>query len=214
VWTGIGTTTFDGTTGALWNDASVALQNIGKVVIDGTLKTVTLGDDAKAQSLTIGSDDTFDASSSHYDITVFRNWINNNTFTARQGTVFFAATTTGRVVTAGGDNFYDVVFSGIGGAWSFTESVLGVGNDFSITAAGTVALPTGTTTVTGSFTNSGGTFAHNNSLLYFTSGSAETLTFGGTTFTNGLYVLQGLVHGRLPSQERRLQTRLELLKEM
>jgi hypothetical protein len=187
IWTGIGTTTFDGTASALWTDASVALQNIGKVVIDGTLKTVTLGDDAKAQSLTIGSDDTFDASSAHYDITVFRNWINNNTFNPRQGTVFFAATTTGRIITAGGDSFFDMVFSGVGGAWSFTESVLGVTNDLSITAAGTLTLPTGTTTIAGSFINSAGTFAHNNSLLYFTSGSAETLTFGGTTFTNGLY---------------------------
>lgn len=187
VWTGIGTTTFDGATGANWTDASVALQNIGRVVIDGTTKTVTLGDDAKAQSLTIGGDDTFDASSSDFDVTVFRNWINNNTFNARNGTVFFVATTTGRIITAGGDNFYDMTFSGVGGAWSFTENTLGVNNDFSITGAGTVTLPTATTTIVGSFINSAGTFVHNNGQLYFTSPVAETLTLGGTAFTNAFY---------------------------
>lgn len=187
VWTGVGTTTFDGSTASNWTDASVALQNIGRVVIDGTTKTVTLGDDAKAQSITIGSDDTFDASSSHFDVTVFRNWINNNTFNARNGTVFFGATTTGRIITAGGDNFYDMTFNGVGGSWSFTENTLGVTNDFGITAAGTVTLPTATTTIAGSFTNSGGTFVHNNGQLYFTAVSAKTLTLGGTAFTNAFY---------------------------
>lgn len=183
----LGTTTFDGVGVSTWTDSNASKQNIGRVVVNGTSKTLRLGSDTVARSMYIGADDTFDASSSNFDITIYRDWINNNTFDARQGTVFFAATTTNRVITVGGDNFYDLTFSGVGGSWSFTESTLGVSNDFSITAAGTVTLPTGTTTIAGSFTNSGGTFAHNNGQLYFTSTAAETLTLGGTAFTNAFY---------------------------
>ncbi len=185
LWTGIGTTTFDGTTGTTWTDASAALQNIGRVVVDGTLKSVTLGDDARAQSITIGSDDTLDASPGHYDVSVYRNWINNNTFNARNGTVFFIATTSGRIITAGGDAFYDLSFTGASGVYSFTESTLSINNDFIINS-GTVTLPSATTTIAGSFSNAG-TFVHNNGQLYFTSGAAETLTLAGTPLTNAFY---------------------------
>jgi hypothetical protein len=48
-------------------------------------------------------------------------------------------------------------------------------------------LPSGTTTITGSFTNATGTFAHNNGTIVFNSSSSETLTLAGTTFTNAFY---------------------------
>lgn len=186
LWTGVGTTTFDGTTAAVWSDASAGVQNIGNVVVDGTTKTVSLGSNVKAQSLTIESNDTFDLSPSNYDITLYGNWTNNNTFNARSGDVFFAGTSANQVITVGGDNFYNVTFNGGGGSWAFTESLLGVNNDFAL-ATGTVTLPTGTTTIAGSFNNSGGIFAHNNGLLYFTSSGAETITVDGGIFTNAFY---------------------------
>ncbi len=186
LWTGVGTTTFDGTGIATWSDNSTPKQNIGYAVVNGVSKVVQLGSNVEASSVTIGSDDTFDLSTSNRDIVVYGNWVNNNTFNPRNGDVTFSGTQPGQIVTAGGDNFYNLIFNGSGGSWSFTESTLGINNDLSI-ATGTVTFPTGTTTIAGSFTNSGGSFAHNNGSVLFNSSTAETLTFNGGTFTNALY---------------------------
>jgi Domain of unknown function (DUF2341) len=183
VWTGRGTTTFDGGTSATWRDQNASLQNVGRVVVDGTSKAVTLASNVAAESIFIGANDTLDASTGNYDITVFGNWRNDNNFVARLGEVFFAATSTGKTITTTGDPFYDVSFSGSGGGWSFTESTVNINNDFRSTA-GTVTLPTATSTIAGSFLVTLGTFQHNNGSLYFTSGSSENITFAGTAFTN------------------------------
>lgn len=185
-WTGVGTTTFDGTGSSNWTDTSSSSQNIGRVVVDGTSKTIVLGGNVRAQSLAIGADDIFDLSTTPYSITVLSDWINNNTFVSRTGTVHFVATTTNRVITVGGDAFYNLNFNGSGGSWSFTESSLSVTNDFTI-STGTVTMPTGTTTISGSLSAAGGTFAHNNASILFDSSSSETITASGTTFTNAFY---------------------------
>jgi hypothetical protein len=187
--TGIGTTTFDGSGTANYTDQNAVAQNPGRVVVDGTAKTLQLASALRAQSITIGTDDTFDVSTGNYGLTVLGNFINNNTFLARSGTTTFAGTTTSLTITAGGDAFYNLAFTGAGGAWSFTEATLSVGNDFAI-GTGTVTLPTGTTTITGSFTNATGTFAHNNGTVVMNSGSTETLTLAGTAFTNAFYNLR------------------------
>ncbi len=181
--TGIGTTTFDGGTAATWRNQNATLQNSGYVVIDGTSKAVTLAGNVAAQSITIGANDTLDASASNYDVTVYGNWNNQNNFVARSGEVFFAATSTGRTITTTGDAFFDLTFSGSGGGWSFTETTALVNNDVRV-SAGTVTLPSATTTIAGSFLTTSGTFQHNNGTLYFTSGSAESVTLAGTAFTN------------------------------
>ncbi len=204
-WTGIATTTFTGTVSATWSDANTTKQNIGHVVVDGTTKTTLLGSDVRAQSLTIGANDTFDASTGNYDITVLGNWTNNNNFNARSGDVFFGATTTARTITVGGDAFYNVTFSGAGGGWSFTESTLAVNNDVTINN-GTVTLPTATTTITGSFINSGGTFVHNNSLINFTGTASESVTLSGGTFTNALYNVRFSGSGTYTFTEARATT--------
>ena len=182
-WTGLGTTTLDGTVAATWNDQNGTLQNVGKLVVDGTSKAVTLAGNVKAQSITIGSNDTLDASASNYDITLYANWNNQNNFVARSGEVFFAATSSSKSITTSGSAFYDLTFSGTGGGWSFTESTISIGNDLRF-SAGTVTLPTATTTIAGSLFTTSGTFGHNNGTMYFTSGSAETITFAGGAFTN------------------------------
>jgi hypothetical protein len=185
-WTGVGTTTFDGSGTKNWSDSNSTLQNVGRVVVDGTIKTVQLAQNVLAQSITIGADDTFDVTTSNFDVSVYGNFINNNTFLARSGEVFFTATTTNQVITAGADAFYDLTFNGAGGSWSFTEANLLVTNDLHI-FAGTLTLPTGTTTLAGSFSSVGGTFAHNNATVLFTSGAVETIAASGTPFTNAFY---------------------------
>jgi len=185
-WTGIGTTTFDGTGTSNWSDSNAVLQNVGRVVIDGTSKTIQLGGNVRAQSVSIGSDDVLDVSISNYDIYLYSDFINNNAFVARSGEVFFNATTTNRTITAGGDAFYDVTFNGAGGSWSFTEPNLSITNNLTI-ATGTVTMPTGTTTLSGSFSSVGGTFAHNNATVLFNASSAKTISASGTPFTNAFY---------------------------
>jgi Domain of unknown function (DUF2341) len=183
VWTGIGTTTFDGNAAATWRDQNGTLQNVGRVVVDGTSKIVTLAGNVAAQSITIGTNDTLDASTSNFDITTYGSWNNQNNFVARSGEVFFAATTTSRTITTTGDAFFDLTFSGSGGSWAFTESTVLINNDLRVTN-GTVTLPTATTTVAGSFVTTGGTWQNNNGTMLFTSASAETITFLGSAFTN------------------------------
>ncbi|RKZ83338.1 MAG: hypothetical protein DRQ39_09630, partial [Gammaproteobacteria bacterium] len=187
-WTGVGTTTFDGNGTSNWSDAHLTPENVGKVVIDGSSKTISLAGNVAAESVSIGADDILSASASDYDITVYQDWINNNTFLAQQGTVFFGATSTNKTIIAGGDSFYDLTFNGVGGAWSFSEANLSVTNNFTV-STGTVTMPTGTTTLSGSFSSVGGTFSHNNATLLMTSGGVETLAASGTPFTNAFYNL-------------------------
>lgn len=187
-WTGVGTTTFDGSGTDTWTDSNAVLQNVGRVVVDGTSKTIQLGTNVKGQSIYIGTDDIFDASTLSHDVTILGDWINNNTFVARSGEVIMAATTTNRTITAGGDAFFDLTFSGAGGSWSFSEAALSVNNDFRV-STGTVTMPTGTTTLAGSFNSVGGIFAHNNATLYMTASGAETIAASGTPFTNNFYNL-------------------------
>ncbi len=182
-WTGTGTTTFDGSTAATWRNQNATLQNVGKVAVDGSSKAVTLASNVAAESITIGANDTLDASVSNYDITVYGNWNNQNNFIARSGEVLFAAGSSGKAITTAGDAFYDLSFTGIGGGYSFTEASLLVNNNVSV-ATGTVTMPTGTTTIAGSFNATGGTFAHNNGTLLFTAATAKTITFAGGAFSN------------------------------
>lgn len=181
-WSGTGTTTFDGSVSRTWTDAHVgAPENVGRVVINGTSKTVTLAGNVAAESIRIGADDVLVASS--FNLTVYGNWVNLNAFTAQTGEVIFAATTTNNEITAGGDAFNDLTFNGAGGSWSFVESALTVNNNLTI-ATGTLTMPIGTTTLLGSFSSAGGTFMHSNGTVYFTSSGAETITASGTASTN------------------------------
>ncbi|USN87822.1 MAG: DUF2341 domain-containing protein [Candidatus Nomurabacteria bacterium] len=185
-WSGIGTTTIDGTNPTTWTDNNAVNQNIGYVVVDGVSKVLLAGSNITMQSLTIEANDIFDLN--NQTATINEGWNNLNTFTPRLGTIIFAATTTNHSITVGGDSFYNLTFNGSGGSWAFTEPALVVSNDFTI-ATGTVTMPTATTTISGSFDSTGGTFAHNNGVMYFNSGSAETITFDGGSFTNASYDL-------------------------
>lgn len=184
---GTATTTFEKAGLQTWTDNSSPKQDLGIVAIDGATTTVQLGSDVALTDLVIGTNDVFTLTGSNYNVTVYGNWTNNNTFTAQQGEVIFAATGP-TVINDGGSIFYDLTFNGVGGSWSFTNSVLTVDGDLTI-ATGTATLPTGTTTIDGSFVNLGGSFAHNNGTLYFTSNNTETITANGGIFTNTFYDL-------------------------
>ena len=188
--TGLATTTFDGSGTFTWGDAktSTTSSNLGYVVIDGTAKTITLSGSVGAQTVTIGSDDTLNASGSGYNINVVSNWTNNNAFVPQTGTVTFVGTSTG-TIARGNSSFNNLSFTGVGGIWSFSTSTLALSGTFTI-ATGTVTLPTGTTTIGGSFLNTGGTFAHNNGEVRMTSTVAgQTIAQRGTTFLNAFYDL-------------------------
>jgi len=187
-WTGIGTTTFSGGGTSNWRDLNGTLQNIGYAVIDGSAKNIVLTGDVAAESITINADDVLDASVGNYGITVYDNWLNQNTFLPRQGTVTFVSTSTNRTITTNSDSFYNLTFNGVGGSWSFTESSITTNNDFTV-ATGTVNLATSTTNVAGSWNSTGGSFAHNNGEVIFTSVGADTITVDGEAFTNSFYDL-------------------------
>lgn len=180
-WSGIGTTTFDGGTPAIWTDTNTTHQNIGHAFIDGSTKAVTIASDTTAESVWIATDDAFDLDG--YTITVLTNWVNEHTFTPRGGEVVMAATAPGHTIATGGAAFYDLTFAGVSGVWSFIDANVTVSNDLTI-ATGTVTLPTATTTIGGSFVNTGGTFVHNNGELRFTGTGTEVVTALGTQFTN------------------------------
>jgi hypothetical protein len=189
-FSGMGTTTFMGSGSNTWGDAKAAASstNVGYVVVDGTAKTITLSGNVAAQSVTIGTDDTLNASGSGYNLTVYGPWTNNNTFVPQNGTVTFAATGT-TAIRRGASAFNNLTFNGVGGSWSFASTTLAINGTLTI-ATGTVTLPTGTTTIAGSFSNTGGTFLHNNGEVRMTStAGGRTITQSATAFLNAFYDL-------------------------
>lgn len=182
---GIASTTFDGSGSASWTDNSANSQNMGHVLVDGTPRTVLLGSDVRAQTLTIGANDTLNAGGSN-DIYVAGDFNNQNTFVPQTSRLVITDDGTSATITAGGSNLYGLRASTSAGAVSFTDTNLTVLDDISI-ATGTITLPTGNLSVGGSFTNEGGTFAHNNGTVTFVSTGSETITLLGTTFLNALY---------------------------
>ena len=184
---GSSTTTFNGASTATWTDNTASKQDLGKVLVDGTAKTVQFGSDVIATDITIGSDDTLDASAANNGITVNGQWTNNNVFTARSGTTTFAATSTGKMITPGSSAFYNIIFSGVGGGWTFNGVNSTSSNNFTV-STGTVTLPSGILSVGGSFQNTGGTFNNSNGTVKLTStASGKTVRANGSNFYNLLF---------------------------
>jgi len=67
---GLATTTFIGNGSYTWGDAKSAASstNMGFVVVDGAIRTVTLSGNVGAESVTIGQDDTLNSSGSGFNI--------------------------------------------------------------------------------------------------------------------------------------------------
>ena len=178
---GTASTTFDGSGSSTWTDSTSAKQDLGDLIVNGTSKTVQLASGAKATHITIGADDIFNLGGSN-NLTVTGNWTNNNSFIPQTGTVTFATSSTGMTITPGNSSFYNITFNGSGGNWAFSGGTVSATNDFTITA-GTVTMPTATTTVGGNFEVNGGTFMHNNGIVLLNSSATKTVRPG----SNNLY---------------------------
>ncbi len=178
---GNATTTFSGSTSKALTDNTASKQDLGRILIDGTAKTLTIGSDIRATDVTIGADDTLDAGAS-WNMNVIGNFRNNNTFTARTGTVTLLASTTGKVIDPGGSSFYDLTFNGAGGTWGFTPTSATATNNVTI-STGTPTLPTGTLAVGGSFLNTGGSFVAGSGIVRMTStASGKSVQANGVSF--------------------------------
>lgn len=188
---GSATTTFSGTVQRTWTDNTATKQDLGNVLIDGGVKTVTLGSSVRATSVRIGADDTLDAGSGSNNFTVLGFWENAGTFVAQTGTVTFATTTASVTISHGGSDFYNLAFAGAGGSFRFLNTNATATNNVSITA-GTVTMPGGTLAIGGSFDNSGGTWLHNDGELRFTSTTGgKNVRFGGSDARTVVFVGSG-----------------------
>ncbi|MFT7506931.1 MAG: hypothetical protein ACI92I_000067 [Acidimicrobiales bacterium] len=110
-------------------------------------------------------------------------------FDSAQSTTTFTSTVAGRTVDTNEGGFYNVIFTG-SGDWTISDAVFSVGGEY-IKSAGTLTLPSATSTFAGSFTNTGGTFDANGGVIEFTSNnlgnnvqlsssSANEILFDGT----------------------------------
>jgi len=87
-------------------------------------------------------------------------------FTPAQSTVTFTTTGTARTIDSNNAGFYNLSFTGAG-SWTVADPALLVVGDY-IQSAGSVTLPSATTTIGGTFDITGGSFVANSGLLYFT----------------------------------------------
>lgn len=177
---GSATTTFDGSGSSTFTDSTTAKQDLGKVAVDGSTKTLILGAAAKFTDFTIGADDIFDVDN-NYAVEILGNWTNHNSFLARSGTVNFTSTATGKTIAPGSSSFYNLTFNGVGGNWSFTQNTVTATNDFSV-YNGIPTFPTATTTIGGSLNATSSNFMHNNGAVVFNSSSAKTVRPGSSSF--------------------------------
>ncbi len=185
-WLGIASTTFDGSGTQLWSDANSTLQNIGNVTVDGSVLTVNMTSDVRAQSLVIALGNTLNAGGAN-GLYLSGDFTNNNVFTAQTGSVIIDGLATNAVVNAGASSLYNFIASTTNnGSVSFNQSSVTVLGDFTI-ATGTVTMPTVSLSVGGSFANIGGTFAHNNAKVIFTGSGVNTIQQNGTAFFNAFY---------------------------
>lgn len=90
----------------------------------------------------------------------------------------------GKSVQAGGSNFYSLIFTGVGGGWSFLDTNATTSRDMNV-ATGTVTFPSGILSVGGNFTASS-TFISNSGTVKFT---ATTTGFTISVATSSFYQL-------------------------
>jgi len=149
-------------------------------------------------------------STSAHAISIAGNFTQVGSFTAGIGTFTFNSTSTGKTITgtftgtAGSYNltggFYNIVFNGVGGAWTLPNNV-DLGGTFTVTN-GTVTAGNGTINVTGAFSNAAtftntsgtmnlasnftnsGTYNHNSGTVNFSGTSRFITSTTGSTTTN------------------------------
>jgi len=124
------------------------------------------------------------------DLTIKGNYSNSGTYTNNSKTVTFAATDAGNTLAGtmtGTSKFYNLVFNGVGGAWSFTSNpAVEVANDFSL-LKGVLTATSSTMTISGNsnFRNSltGTTFNSNSGTVKFNATDSGNTIWGLFTYT-------------------------------
>ena len=115
--------------------------------------------------------------------TIGGSFVNSDTFVHNNGTVQFTSTAAGKTITASTSPFYNLVFNGSGGSWSFSGANATSSNNVLI-QNGTVTAPSGMFTIGGSFINSG-TFSSGTGTIKFTAAaSGKSILAGGSSFYN------------------------------
>jgi hypothetical protein len=118
--------------------ASGIINTTGYLTIGNGTNTGTINADTNDPTLnvdgdfTIASNATFVASATG-TFSVGGSWSNSNTFTHSSGTVTFDAGSTGKTITPGSSNFYNVIFNNSNGGWSPSAAIT-ITNDLTMTA--------------------------------------------------------------------------------
>ncbi len=130
-------------------------QTIDNFVVNGGNGAATVNLDGNliaSDNLTITAG-TLDVTATPYSVTIGGNYSNSGSFTPRLGTVTFNATDAGNTLAGtmtGASAFYNLVFDGVAGGWSFSAAVTAT-NDFTVTN-GDVTANNNNLTVTRDFT--------------------------------------------------------------
>ena len=177
------------------NTVVAATNYPGNLIINNPAEIYVLGGATTVSNLLTITAGTLDVdTTNNYDLTIGGSYTNSGTFTARAGTVTLTATTSAQTLTGtmtGSSAFYNLVFNGVGGGWTFSNSAA-VSNNLTITN-GTVTAPVSTLTVGNNYTNTG-TFTHNSGTVTFNGTSAgKTINTGGSPFYN--LILNGVGGG-------------------
>ncbi|MFA5975688.1 MAG: hypothetical protein WC859_05915, partial [Elusimicrobiota bacterium] len=125
---------------------------------------------------------TLNTTESNYAVTVSSNWINNGgTFTVNASSVTFNATTAGHTIRSNGNSFADVLFNGSGGAWVLQDALTAANVTLTQGALDSNNL---SLTVSGSWTNTSGSFNPRTNTVTFTAGDAQQIRSNGSAFNN------------------------------
>jgi hypothetical protein len=144
----------------------------------GAAGTVTTSDVTLSSGTLTAPSGTFNVSG---------NWSNSGgTYAHNNSIVTFNSTSTGKTIAGnltGSNKFFDIVFNGVGGGWTFSNNAEAA-DDFTITN-GSVTAPAALT-ITGSYSNSG-TFTNNSGLVTFNATTTGKTIAGTLTSTSKFY---------------------------
>ena len=130
---------------------------------------------------------TLDVTSNNYNLIIGGSWSNSGTFLAEQGTITFNSSSTGNVIDTGGTSnpFYNLIFDGSGGGWTFASGDHKISNNFTI-IQGTVTSTSGSLYVGGNWlVKSGGVFeAGSGTVIFDAWTTGKTINPGSSPFNN------------------------------
>lgn len=138
----------------------------------GDIITSTNGGDVK-----IAANSVLDMAG--YSLNIGGSWNNLGTYTST-GTTRFVSASTGKTLSGnmtGSSAFNNLIFDGVGGGWSFSNSA-DIKDDFTL-LNGTVTAPSETLSVAGDLNYTGGTFNHNSGIVSLSGSDGSTQTISG-----------------------------------